>query len=463
MINVCVQGLGFVGAAMAVAVSSARDKRNQPIYSVVGVDLETELGQSRIEAVNRGEFPFLTSDELLIKAVQEAYEVGNLSATTDESAYSAAEIIIVDLPFDLSLEEHQPSLHSQLSLLEDSLGSITRNLSSSVLLLIETTLPPGTCEKVIIPFVQRELEVRGLSQNDVNIAHSFERVMPGPNYLDSITKMWRVYAGYTDEAADACEQFLTNIINTEHFPLTRLPSITASEIAKVMENSYRAVNIAFIDEWTKFAEEIGVDIYEVIEAIRKRPTHSNIRLPGLGVGGYCLTKDPLFAPTSARKIFNLEGQCFPFSDLAIKVNQRMPLNVVNRLSEQLEGQVSGKRILLLGISYRSDVGDTRFTPVGLLARTLVSGGADVYAYDPYVTSWPEITITLLTTLPHPKEFDAIVFAVSHIEFRALDIVEWLENCTPAIFDSANVMSSDQRRLCREMGVKVESIGRGLGL
>ena len=117
--------------------------------------------------------------------------------------------------------------------------------------------------------------------------------MPGKNYFDSIVNYWRVYAGIDDESAKKCEKFLKKIINTKDYPLTRLSDTTSSETAKVLENSYRAANIAFIEEWGRFAEDIGIDIFEIIESIRMRPTHSNIRQPGFGVGGYCLTKDPI--------------------------------------------------------------------------------------------------------------------------------------------------------------------------
>ena len=164
----------------------------------------------------------------------------------------------------------------------------------AALVILETTVPPGTCERVVAPELAAALQRRGLQRDAFLLAHSYERVMPGEDYLASITHFWRVYAGHTPEAADACERFLAQVINVDEYPLTRLASTTASEIAKVMENSYRATNIAFIEEWARFAEAVGVDLFGVINAIRVRPTHSNIRQPGFGVGGYCLTKDLLF-------------------------------------------------------------------------------------------------------------------------------------------------------------------------
>ena len=129
----------------------------------------------------------------------------------------------------------------------------------------------------------------------------------------------------------------------------------------MFENSYRAVNIAFIEEWARFAETVGIDLFSVVEAIRKRPTHANLRQPGFGVGGYCLTKDPLFAHLAAREIWHQDDLDFPFCRQAVCLNNDMPLVSLNKLEAQLGG-LAGRTILLLGLSYRADVGDTRHSP-----------------------------------------------------------------------------------------------------
>ena len=125
-------------------------------------------------------------------------------------------------------------------------------------LLIETTVPPGTCEEIIAPFLRQELEKREMDLDDIFLAHSYERVMPGENYLASIREYWRVFSGLNKQSALECRKFLETIIDTVNYPLTELKSMTASETAKVMENTYRAVNIAFIDEWTKFASSTNL-------------------------------------------------------------------------------------------------------------------------------------------------------------------------------------------------------------
>ena len=127
--------------------------------------------------------------------------------------------------------------------------------------------------------------------------------MPGPDYVDSIENFYRVFSGLDKKSELKVEEFLRTIIRTDEYPLTKLENTNATEIAKVLENSYRAKNIAFMVEWSRFAEEAGVNLYEVIDAIKMRPTHSNMMYPGIGVGGYCLTKDPLLASWSKMEIF----------------------------------------------------------------------------------------------------------------------------------------------------------------
>jgi UDP-N-acetyl-D-glucosamine dehydrogenase len=459
--KVCIQGLGFVGAAMATAVAKACDAQGSPIYQVVGVDLDTPEGRRRVESIGSGKFPFPTSDTLLEQSLAEAVSRGNLTATTDESAYDLADVVVIDVALDIPFRDKEPDL--DLRVLEYAVRKVASRIPENSLILVETTVPPGTCETVVMPILWEELEQRGLICESVNLAHSYERVMPGRDYLNSIVRFWRVYAGATPEAADVCEAFLSNIIDVDEFPLTRLSSMTASETAKVMENTYRAANIAFIDEWTKYAEVANVDLFEIIDAIRVRPTHSNIRFPGLGVGGYCLTKDPAFTPAATRQLLDIPGLDFPFSNLTLEVNIAMPLHCAKKLTGLLGGSCNDKQVLLLGVSYRQDVGDTRYSPVETLAQALIKGGAKVSAFDPFVAYWPEMKWSLPEQLPEAKSFDAVVITTPHRHFRELDLLAWLGNARLVVLDAVNVLLKSQRDRCRSVGVRIESIGRGDGL
>lgn len=442
---------------MAAAVARARDAAGQPAFTVIGVDLPNAAGRERIDAVNAGRFPFTTVDQQLIEAARQGHDAGNLRATADPAVYAEADVVIVDVNLDLKTTASGPAL--ALDGLRHAVRDVATHIKPGALVLVETTTPPGTTEKIVAPEIAAILKSRGLAGDAVLVAHSYERVMPGADYLDSIVNYWRVYAGCTPAAADAAEAFLSQVINVREYPLTRLASPTASETAKVLENSYRAVNIAFIEEWARFAEGVGVDLFTVIDAIRKRPTHSNMRQPGFGVGGYCLTKDPLFAGLASREIFHADRD-FPFSRQAVALNNAMPLVSVDRLEQEL-GALRGKSVLLLGVSYRPDVGDTRYSPSAIFLEEAQKRGARVTCHDPLVVEWPEVQATLSKSLPSPQGVDAVVFAVAHRDYQQIDVRSWLGDARPLILDANRVLTDAQRRAAIAAGCRCYSIGRGL--
>ncbi len=458
---VCVQGLGFVGAAMAIAVAHARDAAGEPAFDVVGVEIDTPDGRAKVEAINAGRLPMAVADEKLAAALTEACAAGNLTATTDEMAYTQASVTVVDVPVDLVPGDGngEPPA-ADFAVLRAAISTLGRHMPAGALVIVETTVPPGTTERVVAPEIGRELAARGLPEDALLLAHSYERVMPGEEYLESLVSYWRCYAGTTPEAADACERFLSQVIDVSAYPLTRLHSTTASEMGKVLENSYRATTIALMEEWGRLAESIGVDLFQVIRAIRHRPTHSNMRQPGFGVGGYCLTKDPLFGAVAARQLFGDGELGFPLSARAVELNKVMPLVSLDKAQAMLGGSLEGRRILLMGVSYRPGVADTRHSPSATFVRAALERGAEVVCHDPLVTDWPELGVEVHTELPDPAGFDAVVFAVANADYARLDLVAWLGDDRPAVLDGNDVLAEAQREGLRAHGVPVASIGRG---
>jgi UDP-N-acetyl-D-glucosamine dehydrogenase len=452
---VCVQGLGFVGAANAIAIASARDPAGAPLYNVIGVDLPSESGRERAAALNQGAFPFATTDAALVAAAQSARAAGNLVAVTDPGAFGEADIIVVEIGLDI--EENAPTV--DLPPFRAAIGTVGDHMKPNALILLESTVPPGTTERIVAPLLRERLAARSLPTHALKLAYCYERVMPGDGYLASIVDMWRVYAGMTGQAADAAEAFLSSFIDTRKRPLTRLESIRAVETAKVLENTFRAVNIALIDEWEKFARRIDVDLFEVLKAIRVRPTHQNIRYPGLGVGGNCLSKDPMFGSTSARDIFGLADFDFPLSTTAVTINSRMPAASVALLEETFPDGLAGKRILILGASYREGVGDTRHSPSITLAGMLAEKRATVAFADPLVDV--EVGVPLHRDLPNAHGFDAVILAVGHTQYRAIDLAAWSGTERPVVLDANGVLSRQQLQSLRDAGFKVAAIGRGL--
>jgi UDP-N-acetyl-D-glucosamine dehydrogenase len=339
---------------------------------------------------------------------------------------------------------------------------VARTVGEDTLILVETTVPPGTTEKVVAPIFDRAFAARTLDRSRLYLAHAYERVMPGPRYLESIINYHRVFAGTDAESARRARAFLEGFINTAAFPLTQVSSPTASEFAKVLENSFRATNIAFVQEWTEFGEAAGVDVFEVIDAIRVRPTHRNLMAPGFGVGGYCLPKDPLLADWAFGAHFG-GARRLDVSLQAVRINDRMPLHTA-RLLERAVGTLAGKRIALLGVSYLQGVGDTRGTPSAPFYEHCVAAGATVTLQDPALMTWPEKAAVVhrdleaLAGRPH----DVAVFAVRHPEYQRLtasDILRLFPELAWVV-DANNVLTDDVARELHARGVRLIGIGKG---
>lgn len=456
---VCIQGLGFVGAAMAVAVANTQLPNGDYPYLVIGVELDNAEGSARASALREGRLPFQTTDRRLTEALKSAVDRGNILATCDPSVYSLADITIVDVHLDVDFDGPQPS--ADMEPFRSAIKTLSDRMPAGSLVIVETTVPPGTTKNLILPTVQASLRQRNLPEDSISIAHSYERVMPGPHHLASIIEYWRVYAGVNQEAASKCRTFFETVIDTENFPLQEMSNPTASETAKVLENTYRAVNIALMDEWGRFAESVGVDIFEIINAVRVRPTHVNLREPGLGVGGYCLTKDPLFPQVALNEFFNAEMVDFPFASLAVSVNNEMPKRTASEIRSLFEQDLSERNILVLGASYRPDVEDTRYSPTSLLVTELIASGASVEVHDPLATSWELEAVPIKEELSQPQNFDAVVFAVAHSLYLEMDLSSWLEGYSGWVVDANHVLTDDQRLAVKaDLELGVYSIGRG---
>tara|TARA_B100001989_G_C24530911_1_gene461571 strand:- start:267 stop:1667 length:1401 start_codon:yes stop_codon:yes gene_type:complete len=459
--KVCIQGLGFVGSAMAIAVSNAVDDQKKYYFEVVGIDLKSSIGMHRIKSLNAGIFPFGNTDPKLNKFLKKAIKNKNFWASSDNSEFKNAEIILVDIHLDIPFKNNEPKL--EMDGFKKAINTIGNNINENCLVIVETTVPPGTCTEIVLPILRECFIKRGLDPQKIKLAHSYERVMPGEEYYDSIINFWRVYSGINEESALACEKFLSKVINTKKYPLTKLSSTLASETSKLLENTYRTVNIAFIAEWTRYAERVGIDLFEVIQAIQRRPTHKNIRYPGIGIGGYCLTKDPAFTPAASKELLK-EDLDFPFSKLALRELSKMPLHAVNRMKELLGGNFHNKKILICGVSYRENIGDTRYSPSELIFNEIKKEGGNIDCHDPLVNYWEEVKIRVKKTFPRADNYDGVIFTVPHKQYKELDLSKWLlKNRDVVVLDGFMVWNKNKRDEFRNNGVKLESIGVGNGL
>ena len=253
-------------------------------------------------------------------------------------------------------------------------------------MLIETTVPPGTTEQIAYPIMKKIFTERGIA-SDPLLAHSYERVMPGRNYVASVRDFWRVASGINAEARERVVKFLSEVLNTRDYPLTVLDRPIESETAKIIENSYRAAILAFMDEWSLFAERNGVDLKKVIEAIKIRPTHSNILFPGPGYRRLLPAQGRWPGGVGQPAHPGLGGRHLQVTPQAIDINDTRSLHVPQLVRDALRNMgepIAAADILILGASYREDVGDTRYSGVELIVRRLTEMGASIRVHDPYV-------------------------------------------------------------------------------
>jgi len=421
---VVVQGLGFVGAVMSLVCANALNED----YAVIGVDLANADNYWKIKSINDGIFPVVASDPKIEEFYNISKKKKNFYATFDPYAYSKADVIIVDINLDVQKETRFNgdliNYNVDLSNFKKAIKSISDNCKEDFLLIVETTVPPGTCKKVVKSIIEKGLKLRNLSIGKFKLGHSYERVMPGPDYIDSIQNFYRVYSGIDISSADLTEIFLRTIISTKKYPLTRLGNTNATELSKVLENSYRAMNIAFVTEWSRFAEESGVNLYEVIDAIKMRPTHSNLMYPGIGVGGYCLTKDPLLASWAKQNHFN-SNEPLVQSENGVKINDKMPLFAFQFMKRAFNlVNLKNIKVTFLGVSYRSNVGDTRYSPVEKLYNFCKKDGANITLHDPYISYWEELNLKINSEL-YPtlsNQIDILIISTSHDEYKNSNIL-----------------------------------------
>ncbi len=459
LIKVCVIGLGFVGAASCVAISNARNRQSKLIFNVTGVDKNNKDGLHKINLINKGNFPFETKDLKLKKSLKGSINQGNLVAVPDNSIdYSEFDVICVDINLDVSKIKNNKH-NIKFNNLKNLFKKIASNIKSKTLILLESTVPPGTCENILWPIILNELKRRDMPPESIFLGHSYERVMPGKNYLDSIHNYWRVYSGINENSKKKCREFLNYFINTKDFPLTELKNIRDSETAKIIENSYRAVNIAFIEEWSSFCFDNNIDLTSILDSIRLRPSHRNIMKPGVGVGGYCLTKDPLMGDISQKQIYKNISSDFIFSKTAVKINQNMPLSTFIKYKKLFKNK-KDKNCLIMGYSYKEDIADTRNSASETFAMISKRYFNNVIIYDPMIKNLQSEKFRLLHSLYDLQmPLDSIFLTVAHKEFSLKKTINFLSKLKVRVFDLNNVLTINQIYFLQDNGVSVYAKGR----
>jgi nucleotide sugar dehydrogenase len=495
---VVVMGVGFVGAVMAAIVADTVHKKGkrkgESSKFVIGCQRPSVRSYWKIPLLNRGESPVKAEDPEVDPMIARTVLVKKtFTATYNSDCLKLADCVVVDVQCDYTKVDlgNMRTGEAEMSALEATMRTIGEKIPADCLVLIETTVAPGTTEFVAWPILKKAFAARGLKAVPL-LSHSFERVMPGREYVASIRDFWRVCSGCTATARKRVDRFLREVLNTEEFPLTVMDRPIESETTKIVENSYRATILAFQNEWSLFAERNGVDLIKVIDAIRMRPTHSNMIFPGPGIGGYCLPKDGGLGYWAYKHILGFEDgdDVFKLSTTAIDINDTRGLHVATLTRDALRNMgryIAGADILICGASYRQDVGDTRYSGSELVVRRLTEMGAEMRVHDPYVEHWYELEkqdtypapghslarffrnqdsltdLRVETDLARALEgVEALILAVPHAPYLALDPgkVVKMAGGPLAVIDCFGILDDGRIGRYFELGCEVKALGRG---
>jgi UDP-N-acetyl-D-glucosamine dehydrogenase len=374
--KVAVIGLGYVGLPLSVAAANSG-------FKVVGID----INQTQVTNINQGLSPIVdVSNEEISKLVKN----GQFIATSEFSEIIGAEVVLLCVPTPLSTN-HKPDISS----LEMAAKSISPYIGKNMLVILESTVEPGTTRNILSPLLTKGSK---LNQDDFLVAFSPERIDPA-NKVWTVENTPKLVSGLTEDACNKAINFYQKFI--KH--LVKCDSLEIAETSKLLENSFRLINISFINEISRFCYKLGIDVNAVIAAAESKPYGFMPFYPSVGVGGHCIPVDPLYLANKAREI----GAPTRFIDLADQINQEMPGYFVGKAEEKIEG-LKGKKVLVIGVSYKPNVADIRETPVEALIIGIKNKGAQVFWHDDLVKEWNGEKSVALS-----NEYDLAILATPH--------------------------------------------------
>ena len=384
-----VVGQGYVGLPLALRAVGAG-------FTVVGYDLDVDRvkrlsdGQSYVEDI---------SDEELSAALA----TGRYRATDDPAGLTAFDIAVIDVP--TPLQDGNPNL----SYVEEAAATLAVHLTPGATVVLESTSYPGTTEELVVPILEDGSGLR--AGQDFHVGYSPERIDPG-NPTWRLENTPKVVSGIDAASLEAVSDFYGRLVE-ETVPVS---DTRVAELTKLLENTFRHVNIALVNELAMFASDLDINVWEAIDAASTKPFGYLRFTPGPGVGGHCLPIDPSYLSWKVRRSL---GQPFRFVELANDVNEHMPDYVVRRLMLALnrEGRaLNGSRVLLLGLAYKRNTGDAREAPGTTIARSLIALGADVRVADPHVSGDTSAFTFVDVTPDELRAADAVVLITDHDAF-----------------------------------------------
>jgi len=404
-------GLGYVGLPLAVEKAKAG-------YRIIGFDIQ----KKRVEMVNRGENYI---GDVVDEELAELVERGRLRATENYDEISSCDVVTICVPTPLD-KHKQPNLNYVIS----TTVEISKRLHKDMLIILESTTYPGTTEEVVLPILEKTGFKVG---EDFFLAFSPERVDPG-NRRYKTKNTPKIVGGVTKKCTELAKALYENVLEASVFVVS---SPKEAEMAKILENTFRIVNIALINEMTIVANRMGINIWEVIDAASTKPFGFMPFYPGPGVGGHCIPIDPFYLTYKARE-YDYHTRLI---ELASEINDSMPEYVVDRLAEMLNERkkcLNGAKILMLGVAYKGDVGDIRESPALKVLDILEKRRAIVSYYDPYVPNFTRGGKEYKSESLTPelvKKMDAVIITTAHRS--GVDYKMVLENAH-LVFDTKNI-------------------------
>ena len=391
--DVAVIGLGYVGLPLAIQATSSNLK-------VYGYDID----ENKISNYNLGKS---TIEDISDKQLEASLEKG-LFLSSDPKYLSESETIVISVPTPLT--DYQPDL----SYVKAAAETIAKNITKNQIIILESTTYPGTTVEVLIPAIE---EISNLKAGvDFFVGYSPERIDPG-NDTWNFKNTPKVISGINDESLSKIENFYEQIIDS----VVRVSGTKEAEMVKLLENTYRHVNIALINELAILCNMLEIDIWEVVNAAKTKPFGFESFRPGPGVGGHCIPVDPNYLSFKTRQI----GKPVRFVELAQEINNSMPSYVVSRLLEKmnlLEKPFKNSNILILGVAYKKDIGDVRESPAIGIIEILFERGVNVKYYDPFVDSLLVNTkyVEKEDSFDNIDKYDLVLVHTAHTDFENFD-------------------------------------------
>ena len=374
--KIAVVGQGYVGLPLAIAAANAS-------FRVIGLD----NNGNKVANLNNfiSDIEGISSDEL-----KKITSKGNYYATDDFSEIAGAEIILICVPTPLG-NNGKPDL----KFLIEATTEVAKNISKGTLVIIESTVAPGTTRNMIVPLIKSKSK---LGDENFTVAFSPERVDP-LNDTWGIKNTPKLLSALTEEGYRLAFNFYSKFVNT----IIKCDSTEVAETAKLLENSFRLINISFINEISIFCQKLGIEVNQVIKAASTKPFGFMPFYPSIGIGGHCIPVDPIYLATAAKSI----GVPTRLIELAHQINQEMPGYFVGRAEERIGG-LKDKKVLVIGVSYKPNMVDVRETPVEALILGLRNKGAEVFWHDDLVKEWNDENSVALSNV-----YDLAIIATPH--------------------------------------------------